>query len=211
MKFVDPEAIIRYFPNTSLHQQKQFRKLGSVYEKINSNINLISRTDLENLYIRHILHSLSILKFISFEAGSHVMDLGTGGGFPGIPLAIFCRNVNFTLVDSISKKVTAVESIIDELKLENVRVICSRAEDMDERFDFIVSRATAPMEKLRKWSRRLIKNNNANFSSNGIIALKGGDLNDELARVKDLVTVVDISTFFEEDFFYSKKIVYLKC
>jgi 16S rRNA (guanine527-N7)-methyltransferase len=209
MSFVDPEIVFRYFPELTAEQQQQFITMGSLYEDMNSGVNLVSRQDLENLYIRHILHSMSIAKFISFKPGAKVLDLGTGGGFPGIPLAVMFNNVEFTLVDSIKKKIDVVEKIADKLRLKNVYAVCSRAEMLDSNYDFIITRAVAPMAKLVKWGNRLISKKEHEFDTKGIIALKGGDLSDELAKIKKKVVAQDLSAYFSENFFSTKKIIFL--
>ena len=210
MKFINPEIVSRYFKELSENQLSSFVKFGRLYEEVNSKINLVSRGDLENLYERHILHSLSIAKFISFKDNSRVLDLGTGGGFPGIPLAIFFPRVYFTLIDSINKKTHVVDSMVDELDLKNVEVVCDRVENYHEKFDFIVSRATAPMKDLVKWTRGNLLELDNNMTPNGIIALKGGDLDDELRHLSDKPDIVNLSEYFSEDFFTTKKLVYLK-
>lgn len=183
--------------------------LGPLYEEWNARVNLISRNDISHLYERHLLHSLAIAKFISFQPGAHVMDIGTGGGFPGIPLAILFPETNFTLVDSIGKKIRVVEDIIQRLELTNVKAICDRAENITGQFDYVVSRATAPLHDLFKWSRLRIAKKQQHAMPNGIICLKGGDLEEELKPFKGLTEVLPVSNYFKEDFFLTKKIVFL--
>jgi len=202
-------VITQYFPGLTEKAQQQFAQLGVLYPEWNAKINLISRSDIEHLFERHILHSLAIAKFINFKPGTGVMDVGTGGGFPGIPLAIMFPDVNFTLVDSISKKIMVVNDVIQKLGLTNATGICSRAEAVEGQFDYVVSRATAPLTELYKWSRVKIKTKQINAIPNGIICLKGGDLSDELKPFKGRVEVDDISGYFNEDFFLTKKVVFL--
>ncbi len=205
-----PEILFRYFPEFTESQRSQFIKLAELYKDVNSRLNLISRSDIENIYERHILHSLAVAKFIKFKEGSSILDLGTGGGLPGIPLAITFPDVQFKLVDSILKKTEAVKFIVQNLGLENVMVECIRAEKLTDKFDFVVSRATAPMEQLVKWSSGILERyKHKNSQPNGIIALKGGDLRDELAKYSKRVNVIPITDYFDEEFFKTKKIVYL--
>ena len=193
--------IEKYFPSLTATQKRNFESLGDLYSSWNSRVNLISRSDISHLYERHILHSLAIAKFIKFQSGSAIMDLGTGGGFPGIPLSLIFPEVNFTMVDSIAKKVRVVSEIITELKLKNATAVCSRAEELNGSFDFVVSRATAPLNELYKWSRLLISKQQKNAVPNGIICLKGGDLTLELLPFKGRTEVVPLSSYFEEPFF----------
>lgn len=202
-------VITQYFPGLSEKAGQQFAQLGVLYPEWNSKINLISRTDIEHLFERHILHSLAIARFVSFKPGTTILDIGTGGGFPGIPLAITFPEVRFTLVDSISKKIMVVTDIIQKLGLTNATAVCSRAENIDDQFDYVVSRATAPLADLYKWSRTKIKSQQINAIPNGIICLKGGDLTDELKPFKGRVEVDEISNYFKEDFFMTKKLVFL--
>ena len=205
------DVITRYFPALSEKALQDFSQLGVLYPEWNAKINLISRTDIEHLYERHILHSLAVARFINFKPGTSVMDIGTGGGFPGIPLAILFPEVSFTLVDSISKKIMVVNDIIQKLGLTNASGICARAESLTGQFDYVVSRATAPLSDLYKWSRTKIKTKQINAVPNGIICLKGGDLTEELRPFKGRVEVDDLSAYFQEDFFLTKKLVFLTC
>lgn len=201
--------IQKYFPDLSKLQISQFEKLGLLYEEWNSKINVISRKDISELYIRHILHSLAIAKFINFKDNSTIIDIGTGGGFPGIPLAIMFPNVHFTLVDSIRKKITVVEAVKDSLELKNVTALTSRAENIkNKQYDFIVSRAVTNFTDFLKISSKLIQKKSSNNIPNGIIYLKGGDLNEELKDFMKNIKMVNISDYFSEDFFETKKIIY---
>jgi len=203
------QLIKKYFPNISDEQQLLFSKLGPLYTEWNSKVNLVSRTDIENLYERHILHSLAIAKFIKFLPGTRVMDLGTGGGFPGIPLSIMFPQVTFVLVDSITKKINVVTDIIKSLGLQNASAICARAENLEGEFDYVVSRATAPLNELYKWSRTKISKKQRNAIPNGIICLKGGDLTAELLPFRGRTESVPVGTYFEGEFFSTKHLVFL--
>jgi len=200
--------ILKYFPDINPEQTNKFQDLYSVYELWNSKINLISRKDFENLYIHHILHSLSILKFIKFKNGTKVLDVGTGGGFPGVPLAILFPEVEFTLIDGIGKKILAVNSIIKDLKINNAKGINIRAEDLSEKSDFIVARAVGSLDKFYPLIQKNISSNSFNDINNGLIYLKGGDLSHELRQIKHYKEVL-ISDYFNEPFFKDKKIIYI--
>lgn len=200
--------ILKYFPDINPEQTNKFQDLYSVYELWNSKINLISRKDFENLYIHHILHSLSILKFIEFKNGTKVLDVGTGGGFPGVPLAILFPEVEFTLIDGIGKKILAVNSIIKDLKINNAKGINIRAEDLSEKNDFIVARAVGSLDKFYPLIQKNISSNSFNDINNGLIYLKGGDLSHELRQIKHYREVL-ISDYFSEAFFKDKKIIYI--
>ena len=200
--------ILKYFPNLADDQIKKIKALQPIYERWNSNINLISRKDFNFFYERHVLHSLSIVNIIDFKNETDVMDLGTGGGFPGVPLAIYFPKTNFFLVDSIKKKSNCLNQIINELQLNNVEVINSRAESINKSFDFILSRAVAPISKLYSWSLDKISNENNNKLKNGLICLKGGDLKNELKSFKKNIDIYNISDFFIEDFFNTKKVLH---
>ena len=200
--------ILKYFPDINPEQTNKFQDFYSVYELWNSKINLISRKDFENLYIHHILHSLSILKFIKFKNGTKVLDVGTGGGFPGVPLAILFPEVEFTLIDGIGKKILAVNSIIKDLKINNAKGINIRAEDLSEKSDFIVARAVGSLDKFYPLIQKNISSNSFNDMNNGLIYLKGGDLSHELRQIKHYKEVL-ISDYFNEPFFKDKKILYI--
>jgi 16S rRNA (guanine527-N7)-methyltransferase len=204
------EALIHtYFPGLDEVAAKRFLMLGQLYDEWNSKVNLVSRTDIENLYERHILHSLAIAKFLKFKNGTRVLDIGTGGGFPGIPLAILFPEVSFTLVDSIAKKIKVVQDVIHQLQLKNTLAVCDRAENLTGEFDYVVSRATAPLNDLYKWSRPRISKTQRNAIPNGIICLKGGDLTYELQPYKGRTEVVPVSNYFKGDFFLTKQLVFL--
>ena len=198
----------KYFPNLSQDQLEKFMRLVPIYKDWNSKVNLISRRDIENLFTNHILHSLSIVKIIEFESSTSVLDVGTGGGFPGIPLAIFCPNVKFTLLDSIGKKIKVVESVSKDLSLSNVTAINDRVENHFDTYDFILSRAVAKMDKFYSLVNKNFNSKSINEIPNGIISLKGGDLKDELKDFKEK-KIFDISEFFTDDFFKTKRVVYV--
>jgi 16S rRNA (guanine527-N7)-methyltransferase len=201
------EIIEKYFPNLSAVQKKQFEALGALYSEWNERINVISRKDIDHLYERHVLHSLGIAKVIEFTPGTLVLDVGTGGGFPGIPLAILFPEANFYLVDSIGKKITVVNEVASAIKLQNVKAEQLRAEQAKHQYDFMVTRAVAPMEKLTQWVRGKISGNEKNNLPNGILALKGGALGEELGSFR--ATIHSLSDHFDEEFFETKKVVYL--
>jgi len=198
----------KYFPNLSQDQLEKFMMLVPIYKDWNSKVNLISRRDIENLFTNHILHSLSIVNIIEFESSTSVLDVGTGGGFPGIPLAIFFPNVKFTLLDSIGKKIKVVESVSKDLSLYNVTAINDRVENHFEKYDFILSRAVAKMDKFYSLVNKNFNSKSINEIPNGIISLKGGDLKDELKDFKEK-KIFDISEFFTDDFFKTKRVVYV--
>ena len=203
------ELILKYFPDLDPGQAEKFLRLQPLYEDWNSKINVISRKDMEHFYLHHVLHSLGIAKLIRFKPGSKILDAGTGGGFPGIPLAILMPEVEFHLVDSIGKKISVVREIARALQLDNVRASISRAEALDEKVDFIVSRAVAPLKSIWEWTHPLIGSRMQNAMANGIICLKGGDLRQEIAESGREVMVYNLSDYFDEDFFQTKKAVYL--
>lgn len=201
------QIIEKYFPNITLKQRNQFLHLEKQYIYWNNRINIISRKSIHNFYTHHILHSLSISKLIKLKANTSVLDVGTGGGFPGIPLAILFPEVNFILVDSIGKKIKVVKDIIKKSKLSNVQAINTRAEHIEEKFDFIISRAVTNMTDFRKIIKGKIKGDNKNLMNNGIFYLKGGDLSEELRNIS--YEEYNISDYFQEDFFKTKKIIYV--
>tara|TARA_B100000965_G_scaffold70493_1_gene55662 strand:+ start:691 stop:1308 length:618 start_codon:yes stop_codon:yes gene_type:complete len=202
------KIILDKFPDLSEKQISQFSKLKDLYTYWNDKINVISRKDIENIYLRHILHSLAIAKFINFKNGTTVLDLGTGGGFPGIPLSIIFPKTNFILSDSIKKKILVVNEIVKQLGLENVKSEWSRAENLNHKYDFLVTRAVAKMPKIIEWSKGNFNPISINDISNGIIALKGGDVTEELLGIEQK-KIVDIKNFFDNHYFVDKKIVYV--
>ena len=202
--------IEHYFPNLSDIQKKQFELLGELYQHWNEQINVISRKDTDNFYERHVLHSLGIAKVMAFADGSKILDIGTGGGFPGIPLAILFPECQFTLVDSIGKKIRVVNEVKNALGLKNVVAIHERAENIKGSFDFIVSRAVTAMPDFIRWTTGKIAKNNNNPLKNGILYLKGGDLTEELSTVKQKMELFNLSEIYAEEFFETKKVVYVK-
>ena len=200
--------ILKYFPNLTEAQIKQFKALEDLYQDWNLKINVVSRKDIDELYLRHVLHSLAIAKIINFRKGCHILDVGTGGGFPGIPLAILFPDCKFHLVDSIAKKIKVVDEVKTGLGLTNVTTSHSRVEEIDGRFDFIVSRAVATMPTFVHWVKGKIAKKNTHQLKNGILYLKGGDLFEELKGYKT-AQIFNICDFFEEEFFDTKKVVYL--
>ena len=202
------EEIIRYFPFLSQDQQEKFAKLESLYTEWNSKINVISRKDIDQLYLRHVLHSLGVAKVVDFLPGSSILDVGTGGGFPGIPLAIMYPESRFYLIDAIGKKIKVVNEVADALELKNVKAEHIRAEKVKESFDFIVSRAVTNMPDFVKWVRKKIKKESRHDTRNGILYLKGGNLDEEL---KSFVNAQQfkLSDHFDDEFFETKKVVYL--
>lgn len=204
------DRILKYFPNLSSRQREQFTVLLHILPELNQKVNVISRKDIAHLEERHILHSLAIAKKFSFDSGARVLDVGTGGGFPGIPLAIFFPGASFTLVDSIGKKIKLLEEIVRELGLNNVRLIWQRMEKLDEPADFVVSRAVTALPKLVQWTGGLIEPGHRHSLPNGLISLKGGDLDNELSSFGQRLEIFPISNWFDESFFSSKMIVYLK-
>jgi 16S rRNA (guanine527-N7)-methyltransferase len=203
------KLINKYFPHLPDKQADSLESLYPLYLEWNSKINVISRKDVHNFEEHHLLHSLAIAKVVKFGQGAKVMDAGTGGGFPGIPLAILFPDVSFTLVDSIRKKNIVSENIASELGLNNVRVLCSRIEEINEQFDFIVSRAVTAFPKFVSWTLPKLKPGNNSSLSNGILYLKGGDLREELSKYIDRVKIYELDEFFDEEFFREKKLVYL--
>lgn len=206
---MDHRIITKYFNKLPAGADAKFAMLGDLYVEWNAKINLISRKDIEFLFERHVLHSLAIAEFINFKDGTTILDIGTGGGFPGIPLAIMFPNVKFTLVDSIGKKIKVVEDMISRLNLTNATAICDRAENLQGTFDYIVSRATAPLNDLYKWSLPKINKVQKNAIPNGIICLKGGELDEEIKPFKGRTEVVLLSDYFAEEYFLNKKLIFV--
>ena len=202
------KEILNYFPELTPNQIEQFTKLNDLYTDWNEKINVISRKDIDELYVKHVLHSLAIAKVMKFKQGSEVLDVGTGGGFPGIPMAILCPEVEFHLVDSIQKKILVVKEVAEALELKNVKAEATRAENVKTNYDFIVSRAVTQMPKFVEWVKPKIKKKHINSMPNGILYLKGGDLTEEL---KDFPKSIEyeLNEFFSEEFFETKKVVYL--
>ncbi len=201
------ELILQYFPEITSEQKKQFAELEVLYKDWNEKINVISRKDTDSLYEKHILHSLGIAKVMQFADGTKVLDIGTGGGFPGIPLAILFPNVQFTLVDSIGKKITVVKGVAESLGLKNVTAHHIRAEQLKEKFHFVVSRAVTQMPVFLTWLRGKFEKEQFNPKHNGVLYLKGGDLAEELAGLK--AEIFNLKNYFEGEFFDTKKVVYL--
>jgi 16S rRNA (guanine527-N7)-methyltransferase len=201
--------LFHYFPQLTDLQKERFELLDELYQDWNQRINVVSRKDIEELYLRHVLHSLAIALFQEFKPGSRVIDVGTGGGFPGIPLAILFPEVSFTLVDSIGKKIKVVDEVVRGLGLTNVISINDRVENVEETFDFIISRAVAAMPTFVHWIEGKIRSENKHERANGILYLKGGDLTEELALFKNKITVYDLYDRIPLDFFETKRLVYL--
>jgi len=205
------ELIKKYFPDISIDQYNKFNELKKIYTNWNQLINVISRKDLDNFYERHVLHSLAIAKYISFYSNTKVLDVGTGGGFPGIPLAILFPNVKFTLIDSIGKKIKVVNAVKNELNLNNILPMHERANKVNGKYEFIISRAVTRLDKFIPWVKNKIETNNKHKISNGILYLKGGDISKELidANIQNKATSIPISKYFIEEFFSTKLIVHI--
>lgn len=203
------DIILKYFPELTDIQKEQFGALYDLYTDWNSKINVISRKDIANLYEHHVLHSLGIAKIINFKPGTGVMDLGTGGGFPGIPLAILFPEVTFHLVDSIGKKVKVATEVANAIGLKNVTTRHCRAEEEKQQFDFVVSRAVMPLADLLKIIRKNIRKEQHNALPNGLICLKGGELDKEVTPVKKQALITELKDFFSEEYFETKKVVYV--
>ncbi len=204
------QIILKYFPDLSLNQKSNFEKLFELYTFWNNQINVISRKDIDLIYERHVLHSLGIAKVISFRPGTKVLDVGTGGGFPGIPLAILFPETDFFLVDSIGKKIKVVNEISNALNLKNVRAKHCRAEDINEKFHFVVSRAVTEFPVFYSWIKNKFLIQNLNELKNGILYLKGGDLKEEFGIYYDHAQFYELKNYFKEEFFETKKVVYYK-
>ncbi len=209
VKYARMEIISKYFPHLTDEQRSQFERLEELYLFWNAQINVISRKDTDDFYERHVLHSLGIAKIMEFTPGSSVLDIGTGGGFPGIPLAILFPEVQFHLVDSIGKKIKVVKEVSEALGLKNVRATHARAEEIKEQFDFIVSRAVTAMPAFLPWTKGKFKKESMNPLPNGILYLKGGDLKEEMAPVKQKHTIHSLQTIFSGEFFETKAVVYV--
>jgi 16S rRNA methyltransferase gidB len=203
------EQLLRYFPQLTEQQQRQFAALDALYRDWNAKINVISRKDIDNLYPHHVLHSLGIAKVITFRPGTHVMDIGTGGGFPGIPLAILFPEVQFHLLDSIGKKIKVAQAVTDALELTNVRTSHKNVMEEKEKYDFVVSRAVMQMEDLVRLVRKNVHHEQRNSLPNGLICLKGGDIQQEMRPFKHCCDVWPLHTYFEEEFFETKKVAYV--
>lgn len=199
--------ILKYFPEITDEQKQQFEKLEQLYTEWNEKINVISRKDMDGLYEKHILHSLGIAKVMPFADGTKVLDIGTGGGFPGIPIAILFPEVSFTLIDSIGKKIKVVEAVSEGLGLKNVTAVHGRAEKLKEKFHFVVSRAVTQMPEFLRWLKGKFEKEQFNEKHNGVLYLKGGDLAEELAGLR--CEIFQLKNYFEEEFFDTKKVVYL--
>ncbi|WP_294079738.1 16S rRNA (guanine(527)-N(7))-methyltransferase RsmG [Proteiniphilum sp. UBA5384] len=203
------KSIETYFPRLTEHQKQQFNALPDLYAEWNARINVISRKDIQNLYPHHVLHSLSVARYIRFTSGSTILDVGTGGGFPGLPLAIFFPEVKFVLLDSIGKKVKVAEEISEAIGLENVETVHSRVEQEKRKFHFVVSRAVMPLPELARITHKNISGEQINALPNGIICLKGGDLSAEVHPFRQVAEIVSLSDYFSEPFFETKKLVYV--
>ena len=203
------EIIQGYFPALTEKQVEQFSKLAELYSDWNSKINVISRKDMEQFYVHHVLHSLGISKVMQFQPGTKILDIGTGGGFPGIPLAILFPDCHFHLVDSIGKKITVVKDVAKQLKLTNVEAQQARAEELVRKYDFVVSRAVTRMANFYPWVKNKIRKEDINEYPNGILYLKGGDVDEEMEELGKSYVVYHLEDYFKEDFFETKKVVYM--
>ncbi len=203
------DIILKYFPDLTERQREQFAALLPLYEEWNAQINVISRKDMEHFYEHHVLHSLAIAKVLQFKPMAEVLDVGTGGGFPGVPLAIMFPDARFTLIDSIGKKIKVVSDVIERIALTNTKAMQIRAEQLDGEFDFVVSRAVTTLGEFVPWVKNKISKSQYNDMRNGILYLKGGDLKNELFPFRHKVKTWDISDFFKEEFFETKKVIYL--
>lgn len=205
------QRINTYFPDLTSRQRDQFGQLLPLYREWNEKINVVSRKDIDNLYVNHVLHSLGIAKVIAFHKGATVLDVGTGGGFPGIPLAILFPETNFHLVDSIGKKITVVKAVVEATGLKNIKAEQVRAEALKGEYDFVVSRAVTRLSELYKWTSGMIRKKSDHALANGILCLKGGDLAEELAEVGRPYRLFPLPEFFEEEYFETKYVVHVMC
>lgn len=207
---MNSDLILSYFPDITERQKQQFESLGALYEEWNARINVVSRKDMEHLYTRHILHSLAIAKVCQFEAGARVVDIGCGGGFPSVPLAIMFPEVEFVGCDSIAKKIRVVEGIKTGAGIDNLTAVNSRAEQLGQKFDYVVSRAVTEMARFMPWAWPLLRKGQKGTLPNGILYLKGGELAEELAATRRHWDLYDIRTMFDDEFFDTKRVVYTK-
>lgn len=205
------EKLLKYFPDLSQQQLDQYELLAKEFLSWNEKINLISRKDTDNIFEHHILHSLAIAKVCKFKPQCEIMDIGTGGGFPGIPLAIMFPETKFYLVDSIGKKIKVVQALVEALGLKNVEAEQIRAENVNRQFDFIVSRAVTYLPDFMQWTKGKISKIQYHDLANGVLYLKGGDLTEELSTIKNKIKIYDIDNYFEEEFFETKKVIHVKC
>lgn len=205
---MNSDLIIKHFPDITERQRQQFESLGALYEEWNARINVVSRKDMEHLYTRHILHSLAIAKVCQFEAGARVVDIGCGGGFPSVPLAIMFPEVEFVGCDSIAKKIRVVEGIKAGAGIDNLTAVNSRAEQLGQKFDYVVSRAVTEMARFVPWAWQLLRKGERGTLPNGILYLKGGDLAEELALTRKRWDIYEISSMFDDEFFDTKRVVY---
>lgn len=203
------QLILSYFPDLTEKQIEQFDRLEELYQEWNSKINVISRKDMDQFYVHHVLHSLGIAKVMGFQPGTKILDIGTGGGFPGIPLAILFPDTHFHLVDSIGKKITVVKEVAKALKLSNVEAQQARAESLVRKYDFVISRAVTRMINFYPWVKGKIKREDFNEFQNGILYLKGGDVDEEMEELDKSYVTYHLSDYFKEDFFETKKVVYM--
>lgn len=203
------ELIKSYFPGLSELQIEQFSRLQELYEDWNSKINVISRKDMDEFYVHHVLHSLAIAKVMEFQPGTKVLDIGTGGGFPGIPLAILFPETQFHLVDSIGKKINVVKDVVKQLKLANVEAQQARAEELVRKYDFVISRAVTRMANFYPWVKNKIRKEDFNEFQNGILYLKGGEVDEEMEELDKSYVVYHLDDYFKEDFFKTKKVIYI--
>ena len=207
---MNSDLILNYFPDITERQKQQFESLGALYEEWNARINVVSRKDMEHLYTRHILHSLAIAKVCQFEAGARVLDIGCGGGFPSVPLAIMFPEVEFVGCDSIAKKIRVVEGVKMGAGIDNLTAVNSRAEQLGQKFDYVVSRAVTEMARFMPWAWPLLRKGQKGTLPNGILYLKGGELAEELAATRRHWDLYDIRTMFDDEFFDTKRVVYTK-